>query len=48
MKDLTSHVRSSTREQSSTSSLIARATEDAATMIEQIRKASGSQAQSSA
>ena len=48
MKDLTLHVRTSTREQSRTSTLIAHATEDVTAMINQIRKASGSQAQSSA
>jgi methyl-accepting chemotaxis protein len=40
-------VRTSTREQSRTSSLIARATEDAAVMIDHIRSASASQSQSS-
>jgi methyl-accepting chemotaxis protein len=47
MKDLTVLVRTSTREQSKASSLIARSTEDVTSMVEQIRDACRTQVNSS-
>ena len=48
MKDLTIHVRTSTREQSKASNLIARSAEEVTTMVDQIREACRSQIDSSA